>query len=169
MPDWITAISTLIMTIATFAIAVIAWQAKDTWRKKIKERKIHDLIIKLQNITKEIDRYICDIYDIPINKLYYKSFEKLLKQLKNIKDEYKYLASKADIKIIENLIEKIEVKGDTYNYVEYCDENNIDVVDESFTKDFFKKLKDKETYQKIQDSIQKIYELCDKKIENFYT
>lgn len=57
MANWdaMTAISTLSMTIATLAVAVIALQAKNSWKKEIREKKKYDLIremkIKLTILT----------------------------------------------------------------------------------------------------------------------
>ncbi|HSA05979.1 MAG TPA: hypothetical protein P5556_02240 [Candidatus Gastranaerophilales bacterium] len=53
--DWITAISSVIYTIVTIVIAVIAWQAKNTWKNEIKAKKKLELAEKLYGFIIDID------------------------------------------------------------------------------------------------------------------
>jgi hypothetical protein len=77
--DWITAISTVIYTMATIFLVVIAWQAKNTWRNELKIKRRSDLA---ENLLLTINK-INTILTIPVFLMQYD-----IKTRTNIAKEY---------------------------------------------------------------------------------
>ena len=60
--SWITALSTLLMMIATFFAVIIAYQALSTWKKETKYKHLLEFITTASIIIEDIDEYFNNGY-----------------------------------------------------------------------------------------------------------
>lgn len=180
--DWniiwsaVTAISTLIMAIATIAMAVFAGSALNSWKKEIKLKKIYRIN---RNYIKTIDEFLKLLhnYELISNEQETRYIlEKLLEEINIILYEYKLIEKNAETEFLNNLMyfktilekyTKETFKTDN-NWLSFCfsyenfwdeyapiQENDGNI---SYTQE----------YEKLLNKLNNAKKLCEQNIYKFY-
>lgn len=161
-----TALATLSMTIATLAVAVIALQAKDTWKEKIKQEKKYELTVKLKT---ELEKFNNNL--IPLSflsslgsderKTKLKNLQEIFVSISEIKKEFEYIEEAVILKSLEPFISDVNVYGPRFKE----DEMPLAFTDDEIINNLIKQSLSDE----INSIIRAIQKTCDEEIKKFYT
>ena len=172
--NWITAISTLVMALATIAMAVFAGSALNSWKKEIKLKKIYRIN---RNYIKTIDEFLKLLhnYELISNEQETRYIlQKLLEEINIILYEYKLVQKNTETEFLKNLIyfkaviqEYTKIKFQSLNsgikvyYENFWDEyapiqeNDGDI---SYTQE----------YEELLNKLNNAKKLCEQNIYKFY-
>lgn len=172
--NWITAISTLVMALATIAMAIFAWEALNSWKKEIKLKNIYKIN---RNYIKTIDEFskLLHNYELISEEEETRSIlEKILEEINTTLYEYKLIKKNAETEFLNNLmyfrtlIQKYtKIKFQSLNpgvkvyYEKFWDdyapiqENDGDI---SYTKE----------YEELLNKLNNAKKMCEQNIYKFY-
>ncbi len=172
--EWITAISTLLMMLATGFMAYYAKQALNSWKEEIKLKKIYRIN---RNYIKTIDEFLKLLhnYELISNEQETRYIlEKLLEEINIILYEYKLVQKNTETEFLKNLIyfkaviqEYTKIKFQSFNsgvkayyenfWNDYApiQENDGDI---SYTLE----------YEELLNKLNNAKKLCEQNIYKFY-
>ncbi len=172
--DALTAISTFFLTLftlglmlATIWLAIIALQAKNTWKDEHKEKKRLDLIRLTKNLLVNLSSHLCIAKHISCNGDEYDylvKLHRLSEQLLNLQDELMCI----NCAIFSGTLIEIITKGNNCPIFQSAIAGNVNFdIDSNYAiiSEFKALLKNQD---ELLNLINKSIEICDVEIQKFY-
>ena len=170
--EGITAISTLVMTIATIVMAIIAWKALNSWKKELKTQKKVSVLTDIYNIFYTFESFLNTFLRglPPLNHGKIFANKPINIYLNETNEKINTLIIEAQIIKHKDLILHLKFLQENikeYFPVKQTDDDGNDIYSfETFISRYYH---NKNFKEKLKDNLKKIQEICQNELTKIYS